>query len=95
MDFRDRAATFLSAKSLDEARDELQDKTCGQIEFETAVKWAARAVAAMELYRATGHERWLMLCAEYGSEAIEHAGAAGDGYADAMRSELHAAGARP
>lgn len=88
-------ATFLSKSSVENARVELQTKTCGQIEFETATRWAARAVAAMELHIATGEIRWAVLCGEFGSETIEHAGAAGDGYADIMCAELRAAGARP
>ena len=85
---------FLTQDNVAEAREELRTKTCDQIEYETAAKWAARAFAAMELHRHTGDPKWLALASEFGSEAIEHAAAAGDGHADSMRMELFAIGAR-
>jgi len=86
--------SFLTSLNVAEAREELQTLTCAQIEYKTAAKWAARAYAAMELYRSTGDLKWLALASEFGSEALEHAAAAGDGHADAMRAELYATGAR-
>ena len=88
-------SAFLSGQSLANARAELRNKSCAQIEWETAAKWAARAVAAMELYSTTGELRWALLSGEFRAEAIEHAAAAGDGYADAVRAELDAAGVGP
>lgn len=74
---------------LDDARIELAHKTRGQIEEETAYKWAARAVAAYEFFVKIGSTattddaravavRWLRDSENYFTESIEHASLADD-----------------
>jgi hypothetical protein len=62
---------------LDDARRELAEKSRGQIDTETAWKWAARAVAACQLAReAPRPELATALVCDmnyYADEAIEHA----------------------
>lgn len=58
---------------LEEARREVDEKTRGQIEEETAYRWAARAVAAYEHHEQTGGEMWLRDAIDYMHEATEHA----------------------
>jgi hypothetical protein len=50
---------------IDEAREELSQKSEKQIQIETALKWAARACAAMEM----GHEEFAL---DLAHEALEH-----------------------
>ncbi len=63
---------------LEEARRELAIKTRNEIEEETAYKWAARAVAAIEVYLTDGGLRWRLDAEHYLDEAFEH-GALADG----------------
>ena len=58
---------------LAEARREILSKSCGEIERETAFKWAARAVAAYTIFRETRLHRWLRDSERYLDEAFEHA----------------------
>lgn len=48
-------------------------KTRAEIDLDTAEKWAARAVAADELFRETGDEKWREMSIEFAHEAVEHA----------------------
>jgi uncharacterized protein YyaL (SSP411 family) len=82
------------AAHLDDARRELRIKTKEMIDAETADVWGARAVAAFELFRATGDIGWLQCAAEYKHEAIEHAAGGPQGTFDRVRSELIHLGAR-
>lgn len=63
---------------LESALVEVQTKTAGQIQQETAYKWASRAVACFVLHRKTGDTRWLLRGEDYKHEAIEHAAFADD-----------------
>lgn len=62
-----------SSRLLAEARLEIQRKTRGQIEKDTAYKWAARSVAAYFLYSERDDPKWLADASDYFHEAIEHA----------------------
>lgn len=84
--------TFFSRDTVKEAITEISTKSHEMIEFETASKWAARAVAAHKMYRETGDLQWLRLSTEFCHEAIEHAACAGAGMADVAREELRSAG---
>ena len=70
---------------LAEARREILSKSCGEIERETAFKWAARAVAAYTIFRETRLHRWLRDSEQYLDEAFEHAALA-DGSGEALRA---------
>ncbi len=58
---------------IESARKEVLGKSHGQIEEETAWKWASRAIACFEIYQATGVMAWLKDSEDYYHEAIEHA----------------------
>lgn len=60
-------------REIEAAREELRTKTKEQIEWATANKWCARAVAAYEFYTATRELRWLSDAIAYHGEAVEHA----------------------
>jgi hypothetical protein len=71
-----------------EALEELQHKTVQDVEYETALKWCGRAVAAMQLGLVDDAH-------EYAHEAMEHAALTGDmPLLMAVRSALTEAGAR-
>jgi hypothetical protein len=70
---------------LNDARREVLEKTREQIEHETAFKWAARAVAAYELFRQTRLNRWLCDSEHFRDEACEH-GAMADETGEALRA---------
>ena len=61
-----------------EARTELLGKSREQIEQETAFKWAARAVAAYQLWHEGRDPHMFRDCGIYWSEAVEHAALADD-----------------
>jgi len=61
------------SRAIVEARAEVRRKSKAQIDRETAEKWAARAVAADELFRSTGDEKWRTASVEFAHEAVEHA----------------------
>ena len=61
-----------------EARAELLGKSREQIEQETAFKWAARAVAAYQLWHEGRDPHMFRDCGIYWSEAVEHAALADD-----------------
>lgn len=63
---------------LNDARQELSQRTRQQIEEATAYRWAARAVAAYERYAETEDVKWLRDCESYHSEAVEHGALADD-----------------
>ena len=66
-------------KRLIDAQRELSQKSRGQIEEETAFKWAARAAAAYVLFEASPRkQQWLLDSAHYFEEACEHAALADD-----------------
>ena len=60
------------------AMKEVQAKSEPQIEVETAYKWASRALACYQLYRATRDLAWFLRAEQYRHEAFEHAAVAGD-----------------
>jgi hypothetical protein len=68
--------------SLDEARAELAAKTIRQIQEETAISWARRAVAAYEnagrAINPATKLRWILDAHAYSDEALEHASLAHD-----------------
>lgn len=66
---------------INKAYMELQAKTKVQIEHETALTWAARAVAAHQL----GNDHDAML---YAHEALEHASEVGGALVDELRTTL-------
>ena len=59
--------------AIEAAREELRSKTKEQIEWDTANKWCARAVAAYQFYKVTAEMRWLIDALAYHGEAVEHA----------------------
>jgi hypothetical protein len=63
----------MNPAAIDAAREELRTKTKEQIEWDTANKWCARAVAAYQFYTATHELRWLSDAIAYHGEAVEHA----------------------
>ena len=59
---------------VDEAAREIRQRSRNQIEKDTAFKWAARAIAAYELFRSAPHlHRWIRDSQTYFDEALEHA----------------------
>lgn len=74
---------------IDEARTELRKKSIDDIQRETAWKWAARAVAAVEMGA-------YLDAHEYAHEAVEHAGlCTDDSLITQVRTFLRAHGASP
>ena len=69
---------------------EIQQKTDEQIETETAIKWAARALAAWQLANATNVMglKWLTLAVCCKSEAIEHGAFGTAGTLAAIQQQL-------
>jgi len=63
----------MDAAAIDSAREELRTKTKEQIEWDTANKWCARALAAYQFYASTRDLRWLSDAIAYHGEAVEHA----------------------
>ena len=59
--------------SLPDARREILQKTRSEIEEETAVRWAERAVAAYQLSSMQQDNRYLRDAGDYYHEAVEHA----------------------
>lgn len=76
------------------ARSEIVQKGMSQIERETALAWAGRAVAAWELYGETGRSGWRDDAVEFASEAVEHSAQSGDDVLlrDVRRAIAEAAG---
>jgi len=74
-----------------QARTELLTKGRQGIEHETALKWAARAVAAYELLRGRFRLALLSDAETYRQEAIEHASQLADeAFLTALRHEIDA-----
>jgi hypothetical protein len=68
--------------TLAEAHKEVNTKSDGEINRETAKKWALRALACYgNAKKTTGATRqeWLLRAADYSHEALEHAALIGDG----------------
>lgn len=61
------------------ARREVLSKSEADIERETALKWASRALACYALFEETRAPKWLLRAEDYRHEALEHAATAGDG----------------
>jgi len=82
------------------AIQEILSKSEGQIQRETAYKWASRAMACYWLYGRSGDMSWALRAEEYRHEAIEHAAVAEDdcrtlrALEHAMEREARAAGVR-
>lgn len=55
------------------ATRELSVKSLARIQRETALTWAARAVAAYGFFQRTRVTQWLLDAEEYAHEALEHA----------------------
>ncbi len=72
------------------ARSDIRTKTKADIDAETAAVWGARAVAALELYRASSANEWLVQAAEYAHEALEHAAGGPPGTLERIKAELAA-----
>jgi hypothetical protein len=72
------------------ARAELAKKTCAEIESDTAVTWAARAVAAFELYRQSGKLETFSVAIIFENEALEHAANGPEGTLPRIKDELRA-----
>jgi hypothetical protein len=70
------------------ARIELSKKTHEQLDLETAIKWGARAVAALENYQKNGDLKWLAAAIGYRHEALEHAAGGPPGAVEQIRAEL-------
>lgn len=64
--------------NIKDALQEVLSKSEGQIQRETANKWASRAIACYKLYARTGDLCWLVRAEEYKHEAVEHAAVADD-----------------
>jgi hypothetical protein len=65
--------------SVEGASRELTHKSCATLHQETALTWAARAVAAYRFYRTdTARLQWLLDAEAYAHEALEHAALSGD-----------------
>ncbi len=64
---------MISKHDIDAARNELDYKSKEQIERETALKWAARAIAAYRLFIETGDHTYMWDAVDYHHEAVEHA----------------------
>jgi len=58
---------------IDEATKELLAKTRQQIDEETALKWAARALVAYHMWATTRLIGWFSDATQYQHEAVEHA----------------------
>lgn len=79
------AAPFLS-EFVTQALSELSHKSLRQIQFETAMVWYGRAVAAMTLGKTSD-------AIEYAHESIEHAALSGDiGLLQGIREGLRKSG---
>lgn len=61
------------------ATEELHSKTERDIEYETAVKWGARTIAAYQIYVRTGQHIALLSAEDYYHETLEHAALVRDG----------------
>jgi len=61
-----------------QARADVTTRSLGNIQKETAITWAARAVACLVLYRETHEPKWFSDAEEYYHEAVEHAALSGD-----------------
>jgi hypothetical protein len=61
-----------------QARADVTTRALGTIQKETAITWAARAVASLRLYHETRQPKWYSDAEEYYHEAIEHAALSGD-----------------
>jgi len=58
---------------IEQAKSELRTKTIRDINYETALQWAARALAARSLYQETRNPNLMLDAREYVHEALEHA----------------------
>lgn len=63
----------LTKQDIEAARRELDYKSHEQIETETSLKWAARAIAAYDIFLETSDLTYLFDASDYHREAIEHA----------------------
>lgn len=76
--------------AMNKAVGELQEKTMQQIQHETALTWAGRALASYALFERTGDLQRLLDGEEFGHEATEHASLAGvPGFSDLIASHIH------
>src|SRR2546425_2306592 len=71
----------ISKQNISEAAKELKAKSYEQIEQETAIKWAARAIAASNLGKLKEAEN-------YRHEAVEHAAFVNSEFLDSVMSEI-------
>lgn len=80
--------------NVEEASQELEEKSHGEIEKETAEKWGARAVAAYQKAQTGGSEdgvTWLRKGDDYRHEALEHAAMSEiDGLLEEIKAEIDA-----
>lgn len=76
------------AERVESAFAELQGKSKGAIDLETAVVWGARAVAAWRIYQTTNKSSFLRDAIEYRHEALEHASGGPRGTLEQVQDEL-------
>ena len=62
---------LVSAAMIQQSIGELLEKQ-DRIELETAIKWAARSLAAYRIYIESHETRWLLVAEDYYHEALEH-----------------------
>lgn len=69
---------MISRARIEQSKRELLAKSEQQIEYETAVTWGARAIAAYELGMQTGRSTWIYFAEHLYHEALEHAALASE-----------------
>jgi hypothetical protein len=76
--------------AMNKAMGELQEKSMEQIQHETAITWAGRALASYTLFERTGDLQKLLDGEEFAHEAVEHASLAGSpGFSDLIAAHVH------
>lgn len=83
----------ITAAAVQAATTELGQKTCEQIEGETAIKWGARALAAWSLAQQMPpgsllYMHWWKQSLAFKHESLEHAGWGPAGLVDALKAQL-------
>ena len=73
--------TITLDEAIRQATSELREKSLEQIEEETAITWAGRAIAAYRRFEPNSPSAryWRRLAYEFMHEAIEHAASAAEG----------------
>jgi len=79
------------AAAMQKALEELQAKTLLTVQYETAITWGGRALAAYAMYSNSGSLQDLLAAEEYAHESLEHAALAGPHVYGAVLECLHKA----